>query len=360
MVQPSTAVEVVNEERGAIAAQRAIKPQLTEAAITSITYDLQMAEKLVTEALEEMVDYGQIPGVSGKGLWDPGASKIMNAFETYPRHKILYHEETDALITWALEVEIVHRASGTIVGAGVGACSTREPKYKYRWVLKEEAKRLGYSDPEIDSMKTKRRNEVLEYRVENPEYGEQVNTIMQMAAKRAETDAAKTLPGVASALRKLFDPKRTAGGSGARKAKEGDGEDSPRWTTFWNQMKGILGDGYQEKTHKILGVTSMKQWLEKGKSLDDATRFVIEQVKAGKVAGNMAPVRRDPTAVKETEVTDGETLEKVMEACYGWLPERVWAEANYASRKNFEEAGVETAWAVFCRLRDTIRQLTAE
>ncbi|GAH62702.1 unnamed protein product, partial [marine sediment metagenome] len=72
------------------------------------------------------------------------------------------------------------------------------------------------------------------------------------------------------------------------------------------------------------------------------------------------PVRRDPAAVKETEVTDGEALEKVMEAYYGWLPERVWAEANYASRKNFEEAGVETAWAVFCRLRDTIRQLTAE
>ena len=47
--------------------------------------------------------------------------------------------------------------------------------------------------------------EVDEYRVENPEYGEQVNTIAQMAAKRAETDAAKTLPGVASALRRLFE-----------------------------------------------------------------------------------------------------------------------------------------------------------
>jgi len=56
------AVAFVDEERGGALA-KAVRPMLTEAAIQTITYDLQMAERLVTEALEEAVDYGQIPGV---------------------------------------------------------------------------------------------------------------------------------------------------------------------------------------------------------------------------------------------------------------------------------------------------------
>jgi len=362
MVQPpSVAVAEVDEERAV-----ALRPKLTDAAIKAITYDLQMAQKLVMEALEEGVDYGQIPGVPGKGLWDPGASTIMNAFETRPRHNVLYHEENDKLISWALEAEIIHRASGVVVGAGVGACSTREPKYKYRWVEKAEAHRLGYADPEIENMKTKKGKrwtdagqvyQVDEYRVENPEYGEQVNTIFKMAAKRAEVDAAQTLPGVASALRKLFDVgKRQSGqarrtATGGKRQTEPIDEDSPRWTTFWNQMKDILGDDYQNKAHNICNVKSMGDWLKAGKSLDDAARFIIEQV-------NEKKTMRASTSIQAKDVPDGVALEAVMLDCYGWAPERVWSEANYDSRENFKNAGVETAWAVFIRLRDIAKQLS--
>jgi len=75
----------------------------------------------------------------------------------------------------------------------------------------------------------------------------------------------------------------------------------------------------------------------------------------GEDATPSTPARRDPTSVKENEAPNGEALEKVMEACYGWLPQRVWAEANYDSRENFEDAGVQTPWAVFCQIRDTIK-----
>ncbi|MBA7594301.1 hypothetical protein ES703_01242 [subsurface metagenome] len=348
---------VIEEEKGGVLA-KATRPMLTETAIQAITYDLKMAERLVTEALEVDVDYGQIPGVSGKGLWDPGASKIMNAFECYPRHKILYHEETDTLITWAIEAEIIHRGSQLIIGSGVGACSTREPKYKYRWVSKEEAQRLGYTVPEIDRMKTKKRKfyqdgkpvaDVVEYRVENPEYGEQVNTIMQMAAKRAETDGAKTLPGVSSALRKLFQGASPAKSRGEKHKDDDSDENSPRWTTFWNSARGLLGDDYQEKVHHLLGVKSMKDWLKSGKSLEDAIRVISQKL-------TEQPPRRDPTTVKEAEVKTADDLCSVMAACFGWPEVRVWAEANFRDKKNFEEAGVETPWAVFQRLCAFIKQ----
>ncbi len=372
MVQTSTSM--VPTESGAeervVAPSKAIRPQLTEAAIKTITYDLHMAEKLVTEVLEDGVDYGKIPGIPGKGLWEPGASKIMNAFECYPRHKILYHEENDKLITWAIEAEIIHRTSGVIVGAGVGACSTREPKYGKRYFDKKEVLRLGYTEPEIEKMKTRKGKRwtednkpytVDEYHVENPEYGEQVNTIFKMAAKRAEVDASQTLPGVSSSLRKLFRPAEqrppTSRGRGpqtaGKKQAETFDEDSPRWTTFWNQMKDILGDDYQNKTHKICGVKSMGDWISQGKSLDDAARFVIDQVKDKNVF-------LDPMSIKEKDIPNGEALEKVMEDCYGWQPEKVWPEANYPNRKNFEEAGVENAWPVFCRLRALIQEMQQE
>lgn len=346
------------EEEPTAVATRATMPMLTEAAIQTITYDLKMAEKLTAEALEVDIDYGQIPGVAGKGLWDPGASKIMNAFRCYPRHKILYHEESDTLITWAIEAEIISRESQMVVGCGVGACSTREPKYKYRWVSKEEALRLGYTEPEIDGMKSKKRKfyqeqkpvaDVVEYRVTNPEYGEQVNTIMQMAAKRAETDGAKTLPGVSSALRKLFTMRGTPRKTGGKDKKEDIDEDSPRWTSYWNSVKDLLGDDYQEKAHQMLGVKSMKDWLKAGKSLDDALRVITQKLAE-------QPPLRDPATVKEAEVKTADDLCSVMAACFGWPEERVWAEANFKNSENFEEAGVEMPWAVFQRLCAFVKQ----
>ena len=347
------------EEENVAALTKAPRPMLTEAAIQVITYDLKMAEKLVTEALEEDIDYGQIPGVPGKGLWDPGASKIMNAFECYPRHKILYHEETDTLITWAIEAEIVHRGSQRIIGCGVGACSTREPKYKYRWVSKEDAFKLGYTEPEIAQMKTKKRKvyqdgkvvaDAIDFRVANPEYGEQVNTIMQMAAKRSETDAAKTLPGVSSALRKLLDTRKPAKGRAGGKTKEEDiDENSPRWTSYWNSVKDLLGDDYQAKAHRMLGVRTMKDWLKSGKSLDDAIRALSHQL-------SVKDARRDPSTVKESEVQTAEELCAVMAACFGWTEERVWSESNYQDQGHYVATGVDTPWAVFQGLCAFVKQ----
>jgi len=283
----------------------------------------------------------------------------MNAFECYPRHKILYHEESDSLITWAIEAEIIHRGSQLIIGSGVGACSTREPKYKYRWVSKEDARKLGYTDPQVDLMKTKKRKlyqdgkpvgDGIDYRIENPEYGEQVNTIMQMAAKRAETDGAKTLPGVSSALRKLFTARGTPRKTGGKDKREDIDEDSPRWTSYWNSVKDLLGDDYQEKAHQMLGVKSMKDWLSTGKSLNDALRIITQKL------AEKSPLR-DPATVKEAEVKTADDLCSVMAACFGWTEERVWAEANFKNSENFKDAGVEMPWTVFQRLCAFAKQL---
>ncbi|MBA7651591.1 hypothetical protein ES703_59410 [subsurface metagenome] len=194
-------------------------------------------------------------------------------------------------------------------------------------------------------------NGVKKYRIPNPDRGELINVCAKQASKRAEVDAAESLPGVSSTLRELFDPSKSQWKGKKGKEKPID-DDSPRWTKFWGEVRalGIVaenGTPDSARVHELLGVASMKIWLEKGKSLDEATKALAEKVKAQ---------RRDPASIKEKDVPDGAALETVMLECFGWAPEQVWSEANYTSRKNFEEAGVETAWQVFLRLWDVYKE----
>lgn len=281
--------------------------KLNPQAIAIIVENVALAEQLVTSVLERGVDYGRTPGTPQEGLWDAGASKIAAAFNSYPMHEVLYHEESDNVISYVIQCKLINRNSQEVVATGLGACSTREPKYRYRWV--KDPENYGYTEAEIGELKFRESDD--KYRIENPEYGELVNTLLQMAAKRSECDAAKSLPGVGSALRKLFDPelksRLTTAPPGSYKPSNANpptgeiDEDSPRWTSFWTQAKALLGTLAEQKgidltalVHQTLGVKSMKDWLKegKGRSLDDAIRTLSTIVDKG-----------DESKQKSTEVT---------------------------------------------------------
>lgn len=219
---------------------------LTEEAIITIQHNIQMAEKLVMSVLEKEVDYGIHPGTSSYALRDPGASKIINSFNCYPDHKILHSEETEDLTSYLVQANLISRQTGAIVAPGVGACSTMETKYAVRWV--ENPEDYGYKREEL----TRRRKG--KFRIPNPEISDLGNTILKMAAKRAEIDACQNLPGVGSALKKLF------GAPAGRK--------QPDWDGFYRRLAqlGITKEQAQEK----LGVKSFKDWIGGGKTLEDA------------------------------------------------------------------------------------------
>lgn len=162
--------------------QEAAKPAvLTDEAITIIKHNIDMAQKLVYEVLEEGVDYGRIHGTPAPSLWDPGAGKISAAFNVYPKYALLHAEESDGLVSYTVESTLLSRGTGKPVSTGIGAASTRETKYKYRWHTAEEAREFGYSPEQLEGFKKNKDNK---YRIPNPEYGELVNTIVKMASKR--------------------------------------------------------------------------------------------------------------------------------------------------------------------------------
>ena len=364
MVVPTTPnrTAVINPEENS-PREIEVAPKLTKQSISTIKEQMDLAEELVTNLMKLGIDYGQTPGTNGLGLWDAGSAKVIRAFRLYPNHTVLHHEENDEMIHYTIQVHLVN-SSGEIFGSGMGAASTRETKYKYRWVKKADALREGYTEEDLKELKTKAgyNNEEVLYRIENPEYGELVNTILAMACKRAEVDAARGLPGVGSALRAKFDEK-----PGARKAPAPDGhqggQEDLSLAIFWSMVKGA---GLSEDdVHNTLKVKSLKDWKEAGKSYRDAVIFIMNVAVSG-ARGKKESAKKTPqsgtTPAPKVEKTAAElkeadipTLDELIKVCDRlWkLPEiEIFQELGYASSANFEEAQVSTAWEAFLTLKE--------
>lgn len=241
-----------------------VAPRISPATIQETMQSISLLQNMVKDLLLRGVDYGRIPGTPQDSLWDPGASQILSAFSCYPgQRRILKLEDSDEKIVVCLEVPIISRSTGQEVGSGIGAASTLETKYKYRWV--PDPRQWGYDEEVIKTFKTKRGrddegSEAILYRIPNPEHSELLNTIIKMASKRAEVDGAESLPGVSSVLRQIFSGKKF-------RSDKGEYE-GPVWQRFWGEIRRLgLTD---QEVHTKLGVTSMKEWLSQGHSLDEA------------------------------------------------------------------------------------------
>jgi len=161
----------------------------------------------MTENVDYTKDlYGRNQGKPA--LLDPGTFKMMNFFRVRPSHEVLaaevIREPGETLVKYVVAAKLVHHVTGYVLAEGVGSCSTDEKKYQYRWLTQSRLKNEhGFSDEEVEGLPFKElpgrsggRFKV--YRIRNPEILDLDNTILKMASKRAEMDAALQLPGVAA------------------------------------------------------------------------------------------------------------------------------------------------------------------
>jgi hypothetical protein len=315
---------VVQEERSV---------SITENSVAMTVNNVQMAEKMVSEVLEKDIDYGQTPGTQGMGLWDAGASKIMAAYNCYPEHHVLEHTEEEDLIAWCIQVSLINRNTGAVIGSGIGSASTRETKYKYRWVYDPE--NYGYGTDEIKKLKTRSSGKSLQYRVLNAEVGELSNTLFQMASKRAEVDASRGMPGVASALKKLF--------AGGITHEEPAGQDID-WSGFWGECNRM---GLDEPTvHELLGVKSVNDWVTTGGTKKGALVFIQRKLDQR---------RSNPAGEKIVWTKDNlKNVNDLLRACnmdFGLQPASVYREAGYATRKAFED-NVRDYWETYQAIKE--------
>ena len=110
-----------------------------------------------------------------------------------------FRDVGDEHIAVRVVADVVRWDTGEIVASGIGAASTREVKYAYRWVFEGDPALKGLDK---DDLKTRVLNYgdnkgKTQWRAPNPDLGDLENTILKMGFKRSKVDGVQALPGVA-------------------------------------------------------------------------------------------------------------------------------------------------------------------
>jgi hypothetical protein len=196
--------QVVNLEEYAMTPDRIIK-------------QVELIREVMRKVMKEGDDYGTIPGTPKPSLWKPGAEKLGVVFRFQPEYEIIREVRQPDHIAYTVRCVLIHMPTGTKVAEGLGSCSTKEDKY--RWKNEEEltedpvpqtywkAKSAG-DNKEMQRIlgpgnKARKNEETGMWviakrsgRVENDNPWNYDNTILKMACKRAHV--ASTLNGTAA------------------------------------------------------------------------------------------------------------------------------------------------------------------
>ena len=147
-------------------------------------------QSLVQQNLKKDKDYGTIQGTSKPTLYKPGAEKIVMLGKLRSTFDILDETKDYEKEFFQFEVRWNLWAGENLICQGVGLCSSKEDKYRYRWLpekrLPNNVKKENLRYKELNGKYGKYKV----YRVENEDVCSIANTILKMAKKRALVDAA--------------------------------------------------------------------------------------------------------------------------------------------------------------------------
>ena len=150
-----------------------------------IRQQVNLIQEVMASVMKPNVHYGIIPGCKKPSLWKPGAEKIMATF------RISAHPEVEDLST-PDEVRFRVRCegkspSGRSLGFGIGECSDKDGKWRWRSPKPNE-----YENTPEDRRRIKYGNdgEEKQVRADTP-----ANTILKMAKKSAMIDMVLTVTG---------------------------------------------------------------------------------------------------------------------------------------------------------------------
>ena len=185
-----------------------VKPELITTT-NEILHRVAIIQDVMKKVMQEGEHFGVIPGTgSKKTLFKAGAEKLSQVFKLLPRFEVkestYLNDHKDFEVTC-----ILHHLDGSFQGEGVGSCSTKESKYRWRkgertcpecsapaiikgkkeygggWLCFGKKGGCGSKWPdgasEIESQNVDR--------VENEDIADTYNTVLKMAKKRAHIDA---------------------------------------------------------------------------------------------------------------------------------------------------------------------------
>jgi hypothetical protein len=227
----------------------------------------QVADRvnIVHQILEKVMlkgtHFGTVPGCGNRMvLLKPGADVLAMTFRLVPQFQVTKtelengHREFDVTCSMCA-------ADGSLLGQGVGSCSTMEKKYRYR---KDE-----------DGKKT-----------ENEDIADVYNTVLKVAKKRAHIDATLTVTGAGD----LFTQDLIEDEDEPKKEPVKMPVEKPRETTTAQTVTGIVEDVAEIHSKP----DAPKAWTKWGVKVSGETYGTFD-----KVLGDAATVLKGCAAVLE-------------------------------------------------------------
>ena len=156
-------------------------------AAADIRQRVNVIQEVMTAVMKKDVHYGVIPGCKKPSLYKPGSEVLLATFQIATKVEAEDLSTADC-VRYRVRVIGVHTPSGSVVGEGIGECSSNEAKYKWR---------KAYDDEFNATPETRRRITFGKYKDKQvrTEPADVANTILKMAKKRAQIDMTLTATG---------------------------------------------------------------------------------------------------------------------------------------------------------------------
>lgn len=135
--------------------------------------------------------YGVIPGTRKPSLYKPGSEVLLTTFRIAVEPEIEDLSTADE-IRYRVKARGVHQTTGTIIGVGVGECSSNEEKYRWRDAVCDEEFDTTDEDRRRVKFQRKHGGGVVKRFQVRAEPADIANTVLKMAKKRAQIDLCLT------------------------------------------------------------------------------------------------------------------------------------------------------------------------
>lgn len=163
------------------------QPQSRSLTAADIRHRVNTIQEVMNAVMKKDVHYGIIPGCKKPSLYKPGSEVLLTTFQIATSIQVT-DLSTDDCVRYQVRVIGTHSPSGTLLGEGIGECSSNESKYKWRKAYDDEWNSTDENRRRITFGKYKDK----QVRVEPADVA---NTILKMAKKRAQIDMTLTTTG---------------------------------------------------------------------------------------------------------------------------------------------------------------------
>ena len=105
--------------------------------VESVVRQVNLVQEIMKSIMRDGEHYGIIPGTNKPSLYKPVAEKLGFTFRLAPEYEVSTIDWPGGHREYQVKCRLRHIPTGTMVGEGVGTCTTLEGKYRYRGGEKE-------------------------------------------------------------------------------------------------------------------------------------------------------------------------------------------------------------------------------